>query len=59
MYDNDDVFEFFVSCMYCICIRIVRKTVRQEEEALSLPLSLSRVAAGVPEMEGAARIATS
>jgi hypothetical protein len=49
---------FFFSCTYSICIRTVRKTVR-EEESLSLTLSLSRVAAGVPEMEGGARIASS
>jgi len=52
--DDDDEFVFFFSCMYCICIRTFRKTVREEES-----LSLSRVAAGVPEMEGAARIASS
>ncbi len=40
---------FFFSCMYCIRIRTVRKTVREEESLpLSLSLSLSRVAAGVP-----------
>jgi len=34
--------------------------VREEESlSLSLSLSLARVAAGVPEMEGAARIASS